>query len=174
MSAVFSPSLFRPDRRGFTLIELLVVIAVVGVLAALTLSISVGARERAARDRATAELAVMATALEQYRAAYGAYPDINGDPVALFDALSGRRGPDGAADNRRPFVTLAGLTLDDEGGRLIDPWGQPYHYQNYRSGVRQGFRLYSLGPDGRHLPPDPAGAWDKNADENLDNIQLDP
>ncbi len=164
--------MLRPDRRGFTLIELLVVIAVVAVLVTLTLSISGGARERAAHERTSAELAVLATALEQYRTAYGAYPDIDGEAEALFDALSGRRTPDGGADNRRPFVTLAGLSLDDTATQLIDPWGQPYHYQNYQSGVRQGYRLYSLGPDGLHLPQDPSGVWAKNADENLDNILL--
>lgn len=163
----------RP-AAGFTLIELLVVIAVVGVLAALTLSISSGARERAARERARAELAVLATALERYRTDYGAYPQISGDPASLWQALSGRLSPSGAPDNRRPFATLSGLTLDEAGEYLIDPWGAAYHYQFFRSGVRSGFRLYSPGPDGRHLPPDTSGIINENADENLDNISLTP
>jgi general secretion pathway protein G len=150
------------------LVELLVVIAVIGILAAITLNISSGARERAARDRAQAELAVLATSLERYRAAHGAYPHSPVNGRELLDALSGRLTPTGVADNRRPFITLAGLTLDDEQIQLIDPWGNPYIYQRYRSGVREGFFLYSAGPDGAD------DISDETADVNLDNVRLTP
>ena len=158
--------------RAFSLIELLVVVAVVGILAALTLSISAGARERAAQERASAELAVIATALEQYRAAYGAYPQVNDDGVGLLSALSGRLTPSGAGDNRRPFLTLDGLSVDEGGTRLVDPWERPYFYAPYQSGIRAGYRLYSLGKDGRHQAPSVTGEIFENADENLDNVMV--
>ena len=158
--------------RGFTLIELLVVIAIVGILAALTLSISAGARERAARDRAQAELAVLATALERYRNEYGAYPELAADPEGFLNALNGDLMPTGDAANRRPFITLEGLSIDDAQSRLLDPWGQPYVYLSYRSGIRLGFHLYSMGPDGLHRLPTASGAYDENAHENLDNVTL--
>jgi len=167
----------HPSRRpigAFTLIELLVVIAVVGVLAAITLSISSGARERAARARAQAELAVLATALERYRGDYGAYPEVSMDPVGLLRALHGNLPPAGAADTRRPFITLAGLTLGEDETQLVDPWGQPYLYQAYRSGVRIGFQLYSAGPDGLHVPPAANGVIDESAHDNLDNVSATP
>ena len=158
--------------RGFTLIELLGVIAVVGVLAALTLSISAGARERAARDRAQTELAVLATALERYRSEYGAYPDLTADPVGLLNDLNGKLTLSGEAPNRRPFITLEGLSIDDTQTRLVDPWGQPYVYQSYQSGIRRGFHLYSMGPDGLHQSPAATGPYHENANENLDNVTL--
>ena len=157
-------------QRGFTLIELLMVVAVVGILAAITLSVSAGARERAARDRARAELAVIAAALEQYRAAYGAYPQVADDGAGLLAALSGELTPTGEPADRRPFLSLDGFALDETGARLVDPWQQPIFYQPFQPGVRSGFRLYSLGPDGDHLPPSAEGLLDENADENLDNV----
>lgn len=162
----------RGSERGFTLIELLVVIGVVGILAALTLSLSSGARERASLDRAQAELAVLATALESYRSVYGSYPDVSADPSDFYDALTGRLTPTGEPDNRRPFITLEGLAVDERTGQLVDPWGMPYHYQSYRAGPREGYWLYSRGRDGVHVSPAPGGAYDENADENLDNVSL--
>lgn len=155
---------------GFTLIEVLVVIAVVAVLAAITLSISGGAREKAAQDRARSELAVLSTALERYRAVYGSYPQDEQNPVALFQALSGTRTPSGAIDDRAPFITAAGLVLNDTADAIVDPWNQPYGYVPFSSGVRQGFRLYSVGPDGKDLPPSTSGVLDALAEDNLDNI----
>lgn len=157
-------------RRAFTLIEVLVVIAVVAVLAAITLSISSGARDKAAQDRARSELAVLSTALERYRAVYGAYPQDEQDPTALLQALSGNRTPSGGVDTRAPFITLAGLVLSDAEDAMVDPWDQPYVYVPFNSGVRKGFRLYSIGQDGRDVPPTSSGVFDKWADENLDNI----
>jgi len=159
-------------RAGFSLVELLVVVAVVGILAAITLSIAGGARERAARERASAELAIIATALEQYRTVHGAYPQITGEGTRLLEALTGRLTPNGASDDRPPFLTLDGLTLDDAGTQLVDPWDQPYFYTFYRSGVRTGYLIYSIGPDGAHVPPAANGLMNENADENLDNIRV--
>ena len=156
--------------RGFTLIELLIVIAVIAVLTAITLGISGGARERAANDRVKSELAVLSTALERYRVVYGAYPQDSQNPTALLQSLSGELTPTGGVANRAPFITLAGLILDDSETAIVDPWDQPYVYVPFSSGVRRGFRLYSIGLDGLDLPPTTSGECDEAADENLDNV----
>lgn len=61
-------------RQGFTLIELLMVIAVVLILAGITFGISRGVQNAQARAKAQAELAIIATALEQYKSRFGDYP----------------------------------------------------------------------------------------------------
>jgi len=128
------------DQSGFTLIELLAVIAIIAVLATLTLSISAGARKRASVDLARSELAVLGTALEEYRRIYHDYPQ-GEDEVALLAALTGN-------GTRPPFFDLGAFTLNEKGTALVDPWDNPYVYASESSGVRRGYRLFSLGPDG--------------------------
>ena len=145
-----------PTRRsGFTLVELIVVIVVVGVLAGITISLSAGARARAATDRARAELAVLAAALESYHASRGQYPQ-TASGAGLLDALAGPETP-------RPFITVAAFTLSENETQIVDPWGNAYVYAPFVSGSRRGFHLHSLGPDGA------AGG-----DKDLDNISAHP
>ncbi len=171
---------FRASGRGggFTLVEVLVVVMIIGLLVGITLSISAGARERAASDRARAELAVIGLALEEYRRVFGAYPQGEGGEV-LLTALAGRARPDGTATDRRPFVSFAALTLREAnpaapGNRLLDPWEQAYAYRSDLSDTRAGYYLYSLGPDGVDLPPSADGAYDETAAANRDNISAQP
>ncbi len=126
---------------GFTLIEVLVVIAIIAILAALGLKVSTGAQHRAAVDRTRAELAVLRTALEEYRRIYHDYPDAT-DAVGLLEALSGH-------GKRPPFVNLKAFRLSEDGQVLVDSWGHPYVYRPENSGGRLGYKLYSLGPDGQ-------------------------
>lgn len=143
-------------RAGFTLIELLAVIVVIGILATLVLSVSVGAKNRAAVDRARSEMAVLGTALEAYRRIYREYPP-EGE-AALLVALSGN-------DERMPFLDLGAFRLSEDGTVLVDPWENPYVYASESIGVRPGYRLYSLGPDGREGNVD-------GVDMDLDNVTV--
>lgn len=162
--------------RAFTLIELLTVIALIGILAAITLSVMGGVKERSAINQAKTELAVLATALESYKRQYGDYPQTGSaenDPKAtaatadapgiLFNALNGKRGPrtDLAAMNRKATIELGRFTLQDAAAlpdskdtqmpnALVDPWGQRYLYY-YKTGAawaNPGYVLLSVGPDG--------------------------
>ncbi len=58
-------SLSSPSRAGFTLVELLSVIAIVGVLSGITFAVTRAVGERGKVTRAQAELAEIASALEE-------------------------------------------------------------------------------------------------------------
>lgn len=76
---------------GFTLIELLVVISIIAILASLTLSMVDYAKNKAARDRATAEISALELALESYKVDNGDYPrDTNGttDSIATVKEIA--------------------------------------------------------------------------------------
>jgi prepilin-type N-terminal cleavage/methylation domain-containing protein len=64
----------RRPRTGFTLIELLVVIAIIGILAAMLLAVLPSVTNAAKKTKAKLEAQAIATAIEQYDAAYGRFP----------------------------------------------------------------------------------------------------
>src|SRR5206468_3397223 len=71
-------------RSGFTLIELLVVIIVLAILAALLLPAINGAVRTARNAAVSAEINLLAQALESFKAKYGDYP-----PSRLYVAEDG-------------------------------------------------------------------------------------
>jgi len=70
-------SLVTRHSFAFTLIELLVVIAIIGILAGFTLVVLKPMKARQYKNVASAELNHLETALENYKAKYGAYPPGN-------------------------------------------------------------------------------------------------
>lgn len=106
-------------RRGaFTLVELLTVVVIIMVLVGMVVGISGYAQTKQARAKATADIGSLATACENYKADYGAYPrhmertdnidpKLHGDPIApnyrasslyLYAALSGDFRPGAGED----------------------------------------------------------------------------
>ena len=75
------------NTQGFTLIELLVVISIIGVLAGLTLPALGYIKRQQYLKTARAELEFLQTALENYKAKYGAYPPGNHNSNAGYTAL---------------------------------------------------------------------------------------
>jgi prepilin-type N-terminal cleavage/methylation domain-containing protein len=106
--------------RGFTLIELLTVMAVIGVLVSIAITAGRGIQERSKIAQAKAEMAVLASALEQYKAHYGDYPWTPGESsppleggAIMFNALCGMMGPKATLLQTRGkmFVELSRFTL---------------------------------------------------------------
>ncbi|GAB5560960.1 MAG: hypothetical protein SynsKO_26070 [Synoicihabitans sp.] len=160
----------RSPQHAFTLVEILSVLGVIAVLIAITIATTSGVSDSAGSEKARAELAIFADALEKYRAHYGEYPQFPDAPMLFFDALNGKLTPDGDDDAQRPFASLDGLRVDDDMTRFLDPWGSAYVYFPFESGNREGYRLYSSGPDLRDWPPNDDGVINTTHEDNLDNI----
>jgi len=126
---------------AFTLLELLTVMAIIAVLAGLILAGAGHAQQKAARDRAKAEIAALGAALENFKADQGEYPAGAADTgtassTALYYALTGGLyyytgtvpGPSVAVPIY--FEQREGMTGTASGNRYyIDPFGNSYNYR---------------------------------------------
>lgn len=175
--------------------ELLVVIAIIVILASLTLGgLTVMNRNRDV-SKCKAQIAMLGTALEEYKMDFGRYPVANdsggssddGSNV-LFKALywdSDNNGQGVGADaNQRIYLVELDPTQKKQGwasaatagdnNTILDPWGANYRY---RSGTladgsvnndskNPDFDLWSFGPDSKQGN---AAGTDKEAADNLTN-----
>jgi prepilin-type N-terminal cleavage/methylation domain-containing protein len=90
---------------AFTLIELLAVITIIGILAAFTIPVFSSVKKQQYIKHTQAELALLETAIERYKAAYGFYPPSNTNTVMvsqLFYEL------EGTTNNNHVYQTLSG------------------------------------------------------------------
>lgn len=144
-----------PDRkiavrgqRGFTLIEIMVVVVIIGLLAALVAPSLIGNIDRAAVNRARADIRSIETALNLYRLDNFAYPTTDQGLEALV-----RNPGEAAAPNWKAYLRSL----------PSDPWNQPYQYAY--PGQRSEFDLFTFGADGvqggENVNAD-IGNWDLN------------
>jgi len=169
------------SKGAFTLIELLVVIAIIAVLASLILGISGYVQEKAGNSRAEVEIKALENAIEAYKLDNGAYPQqANGSTddstKVLVQELAAK--PIKDTPPRKPYMEIPPKMLStyrastpkstDEllsaDAYLIDPFGNPYHYQSPGDNSRNGtnfFDLWSYGKNTQKNQGNPA-AWIKN------------
>ncbi|MEM9877973.1 MAG: type II secretion system major pseudopilin GspG [Pseudomonadota bacterium] len=122
-------------EAGFTLVEIMVVMGIIGLLATLVIINVLPSQDKAMREKARADVAVLEQALELFRLDQFRYPST----VEGLDALvAPPRSLDNAANYR-------------DGGYIKrlpqDPWGRPYQYA--APGRFAKVDIYSLGADGR-------------------------
>jgi len=104
---------------GFSLIEMLVVIAVIGILAALLLGALPAISDKKIRSAVRAELRMLVTEIEAYKAKHGFYPPDNTNNIAqapLFYELVGTTvasNPDGSNARYLPLNGAPELTQQD-------------------------------------------------------------
>jgi prepilin-type N-terminal cleavage/methylation domain-containing protein len=92
-------------RLGFTLIELLIVISIIAVLAAFTIPVFSGVKRQQYIRHTQAELALLETAIERYKSAYGFYPPDNTNNVMVSQLYYEL---EGTTNNNHVYQTLDG------------------------------------------------------------------
>lgn len=149
-----SPSIRRSSRRlprsksaAFTLIEIMVVLAILGLLVGVLIN-GVGKSFDNARIQ-TAQIFVGQTLkgpLTEYNIQMGSYPTTQQGLQALVTAP-----PDRADQWHGPYV---------ENGKIpLDPWSRPYHYACPGNHNKDGYDLWSKGPDKTDGTDDDIGNW---------------
>lgn len=129
----------RSGHLGFTLIELLVTVAIIFTVAAIAIPHFLVAIDQAKIARAVGDIHTIGTAVLGYQLVNGKCPDA---------------------------LTQIGY------GANLDPWGNPYEYLSFANTKGKGkmrkdrflvpinsnFDLYSMGKDGKSVPPLTASA----------------
>jgi general secretion pathway protein G len=129
--------------------EILVVLAIVALLVGLSVT-RLGALFDSAKIN-TAQVFVnesMKAPLFTYKMQMGDYPSTEEGLLALVAP------PASKADKWQ------GPYLEGQGGKLpLDPWKNPYQYSYPGTHNKDGYDLWSMGPDGKDGTKDDIGNW---------------
>jgi general secretion pathway protein G len=129
----------RGRAAGFTIVEIVITIAILLTITAIAVPNYLAAVDQARIARAVGDIRTIGNAVLSYEVINQQYPD-----------------------------TLAQIGY----GANVDPWGQPYQYLNFANvhgngqmrkdrflvPINSNFDLYSMGKDGRSVPPLTANA----------------
>lgn len=132
--------------------EILVVLAILGLLAGLAINKFTGAYGGAQVD--TARFFVnnaIKTPLMTYRFNMHDYPSTQEGLQALVSRPESNSG----GEWRGPYLDPAKVP--------IDPWGQAYHYAYPGTHNKDGYDIWSAGPDKQSGTDDDIGNWDTSA-----------
>jgi general secretion pathway protein G len=136
--------------QGFTLIEVLVVFFILLALASAAVVAYRGTLERAKVDQTILYVKTLAGAIEYYQTHVGRFPTTEQGLGALLNPPSDLPNP---AKWSGPYLKDSAATED--------PWGSPYQYVCPGTRTRDGFDVWSLGPDGADNTDDDIGNWTK-------------
>lgn len=124
----------RNPRSGFSLVEMLIVIALIAIIGTLLIgrigNLFGSSQEDVARQFVQNSLTAP---LLKYRIDVGSYPSTEEGIAALLNAPAGK-----ANRWRGPYIDRI----------PEDPWGNPYQYRFPGTHNRDGYDLWSFGPDG--------------------------
>ena len=118
-------------RRGFTLLELMVVLLILALLASIAAPQVTKHLRKAKVETAKIQVEALGAAVDSFNIDTGRFPTTEESLKALVEKPAGLDSWDG------PYIKKK--------DSLIDPWGEPYHYQHPGSG--REYDIYSLGSD---------------------------
>jgi general secretion pathway protein G len=133
---------------GFTLLEILLALGILAMLVALAVT-NIGKTLGNAQDSVAKTFVreSMKTPLTAYRLSVGDYPSTEQGLQALATA------PENTPGWRGPYI-------DSPGGKIpLDPWGEPYQYRYPGVHNKDGYDLWSKGPDKTDGTDDDIGNW---------------
>ena len=117
--------------RGFTLLELMVVLLILALIASIAAPQVTKHLRKAKIETAKIQVDALGAAVESFMIDNGRFPTTEEALKALVEKPNGLDSWDG------PYIKKK--------ESLIDPWGEPYHYQ--QPGTSRDFDVYSLGSD---------------------------
>jgi general secretion pathway protein G len=134
----------RRARAGFSLVEMLIVIALIAVVGTLLIgrigNLFGGAQEDVAKQFVSNSLTAP---LLKFRIDTGSYPTSEEGLAALLTAPATR-----SAKWRGPYIDKI----------PTDPWGRPYQYRSPGTRNKDGYDLWSQGPNEQNEADD-IGNW---------------
>jgi len=133
-------------RDGFTLLEIMLVVMIIAVLAASAVHFLGGNLGFAEDVRVKTDLENISTQLKMYQMMNGFLPTTDQG----LNALVTRPDTDPKPTQWRQLMTKV----------PVDPWQDPYIYENPGKHNPDTFDLYSAGPDRKTGTPDDIGNWD--------------
>jgi general secretion pathway protein G len=136
--------------HGFTLIEVLVVLFILASLASVSVVAYQGRMAKVRVDQTTIYIKTLTSAIESYELAVGRFPTTEQGLNALLTPPSDLPNP----------AKWSGPYLKDN-APTEDPWGSPYQYVCPGTRTRDGFDVWSRGPDGNDGTEDDIGNWTK-------------
>jgi len=162
---------------AFTVLELLTVMAIIAVLAGLILAGAGYAQQKAARDRARAEIAALGAALENFKADQGEYPvgaanSGTDSSIRLYSALTNGTYFYDASDTGKYvqvpvyFEYRKDMTGTASGSLFyMDPFGNSYNYRrgDNANAVNKGsYDLWSTAGTGTTTSATAQAKWITN------------
>lgn len=137
-------------RKAFTFLEIMFVVVIIGVLAGIVATSSVGRGHKARMEATRLQMVHIDSALAQFEMHLGRFPDTREGLQALLTR------PSSISEQ-----TWDGPYLKADGGELPrDGWRNPF---GYRSPGEHGghYDLWSPGPDGREGTDDDITNWSR-------------
>jgi general secretion pathway protein G len=132
----------RRQPAGFTLIEVLLVLVILVILGSIAVPMFAGIGEEANKNAAKAQVQLLESTIDTYKVISAQYPGSLEDLVVRPADVKAWAGP---------YIK--------ENADLVDPWGNPYKYNNKGTKSGVGYDVWSMGPDGQDGSADDIGNW---------------